>query len=125
MQALEVALDAMDEKAERDREAKTTERAFIEYMKECTICGYEFEDLKKLALILRELHIEPQDIKDANKIAELAIKHTIERYSEGLEKAFARSVEDFFLNGGKEDKINKKELSIRWGLRQENNKNDK
>ena len=90
------------------------ERAFMEYVKENTIYGFTFDDLKKLALILRELHIEPQDIKDTNKIVSEAVEYTIARYNDYIEK----TVEDYFLNDGKEDKVDKKELSIRWGIRQ-------
>ena len=116
--AMQKAIEALEEKARREEEEKSEERQFIEYIKENTISGFSFDDLKQLALALHKTGLTPEDLKDQNKVfisgAEYAINEVAKRQAQAIEDALI----------GCEDKSEKnieeaKKAAQRWGAQHE------
>ena len=94
--AMQKAIEALEENAKKEEETDNAKREFLEYVSANTICGFSFDDLKQLALALRETGINPEELKDANKMFQRGAAYVVEELSKKKQLA---AIEDAILNG--------------------------
>ena len=67
----------------------------LEIVKGWTICGYSVEELYKLALILRDKHVDELDLKDFNGSFMLGYERATEDLNKQLEESVKRFIDGF------------------------------